>query len=417
MKGGNSNLLIIGGVAVVVVVAALFFMGRPEPRLINSATGFEGFRVWLVAQNHPARTFTGGYTIDPDGVGLRILPTYDLRPNNSRAVPRNREDLLTREDERDLSLRAIQRKAEAVPTLLVLPKWRSAVRLAGAAHPEFLNSETRVESLLEILVGQDAEITTDTSGFSDFEGAEIYALRTFVSEACEPVVGSRRGMLIGRCKVVGVEREVHILSDPDLINSHGLRFGENATLATAVVTEIAGEKDILIDYSPRVWTARGQGTFEADAREWSDLLNYFKPPFSVLWLGVITAFLLALWRGWARFGAAAKSLDAGPGATRSVATAAQARLLRISGDTGALLRAYTDARLLALAGEVFGTKAQATEAALWKVLERRAPAACKALREQAANLRQHDMGPAPMYAIDDFEEAIGQVRHELERTP
>jgi len=418
MKGSNSNLFIIGGIAVVIVIAVLYFTGRPEPRLIASPTGFEGFRVWLVAKDHPARSFSGGYTLDPEGVGLRILPLYDLSLTNSRTQPRTPEELLTREDERDVTLRAIQTKAEAMPTMLVLPKWRSAVRLAGAAHPDFLNSENRLEGLLETLVGDASAVTTDTSGFSTFEGADIYALRTFTSDACEPVLGTSRQMLIGRCEVVGVDRDVYILSDPDLINSHGLRFGDNANIATAVVTEIAGEKDILIDYSPRVWTGRpGRGAADVDAREWSDLLNYFKPPFSVLWLGVITAFLLALWRGWARYGAAAKALDAGPRATRTVATAAQARLLRISGDTGALLRAYTDARLLALAAEVFGTKAQATEAALWKVLERRAPAACKALREQAANLRQHGMGPAPMYAVDDFEEAIGQVRHELERTP
>ncbi|MEM9343331.1 MAG: hypothetical protein AAGA87_09810 [Pseudomonadota bacterium] len=417
MKGSNTNLFIIGGVAVVIVVAVLIFSGRPETRLINSATGFEGFRVWLNAKGHSARSFTGGYAIDPNGVGLRVMPLYDLSPDSRRARPTSPEELLTREDERDLSLRNLREKAEAIPTLFVLPKWRSSVRLGEAAHPDFLNTESRVETLLETLLASGvSEVTTDTSGFTTLDGVDIYAMRTFTASACEPVFGSARRMLIGRCEMEGVEREVYILSDPDLINSHGLRFGDNANIATAVVTEIAGDRDILIDYAPRVWTGRARA-FETEAREWSDLLNYFKPPFTVLWIGVIAAFLLALWRGWARFGAAAKSLDAGPGAARAVSTAAQARLLRISGDTGALLRAYADARLLALAAEVFGTKAQATEAALWKVLERRAPAACKALREQAATLRQHGMGPAPMYAIDDFEEAIGQVRHELERTP
>ena len=425
-RSSNMTTWVIGGAVLVVLLGVWLLLGRPEAKLGQSATGFQGLQRWLVANDVDARSFSGGYMIDGSEVGLRIAPLYDLDLNEERERPRTTEDLLKSETERDVWPYSITDKAQSLPTLFVIPKWTAALRLTGGAHTDFMNRERGVQALLESIVDGDIEVHSDLSGFSrvstEHGEAVIYGMRTMSGDACTPVLGRQSAMLIGRCKLKAdpddpetENLEALILIDPDLLNNHGLSLGENAELAASLLPELAEEGNVLIDYAPFDWVMRDTGAVPEYERSWSDLGRYFQGPFAVLWASIAAAFLLALWRGWVRFGAAVPLEDTAPGAARSVATAAQARLLRISGDTGALLRAYADARIGALAADVFGTKAQASEAALWRLLERRAPQSGRVLRQEAAALRNHGDGGHAMADIDTFEEAIGQVRDELEK--
>ena len=423
MDQTRSSNWLIGVAAVVALVGLTLLLRGGTGALFQSATGFEGLRHLLVEEGHPARSFEGGYPIDGTDIGLRIVPFYDLDLQNGRRDPVTRAEALDLEDERDFAWINAGRKAETIRTLFVLPKWRRGMRLSAMAHPEFENSVSRAESLLRLLVGEDAWIDARRAGFTSFASgfgrAEIYQARTFRAETCVPIVGTKDAIVLGECtgrlgRFEPVGGSFYVLVDPDLLNSHGLRLGENAEVAPALLSEMAEGKTILIDYSNGFWTRTGEDEPEAPPRTWSDFLALFGPGFRVLWAGLIIASVLALWRGGVRFGPPRRPFADGPGAARSVSTEAQARLLRLSGDNPALLRAYADARIHALSEHVFGLRATPSEAALWALLERRAPEAARHLRECAAQLRGGG-GPTghAMDRVAEFDDAIGQVIHGL----
>ena len=355
--------------------------------------------------------------------GLRIVPFYDLDPRNGRDNPSSRAEVLELEDERDFAWINAGRKAETIPTLFILPKWRRGMRLSGMAHPEFQNSATRTEALLRLLLGDDAWLDTRRAAFTDAESAfgsvELYQARTFRAANCTPLVGTRDAIVLGRCtgkigRFDPAGGAFFVLIDPDLLNNHGLRLGQNAEVTPQLLSDLADGKTVLIDYSNGVWTRTGGDEPEAPPRTWSDFLALFGPGFRVLWAGLVIAAVLALWRGGVRFGPPRRPFAEGPGAARSVSTEAQARLLRLSGDGPALLRAYADARIHALSEHVFGLRATPSEVALWALLERRVPEAARHLRNCAAQLRGGSAQTAhAMDRVAQFDDAIGQVIHGL----
>ncbi|MDU8942604.1 hypothetical protein [Ovoidimarina sediminis] len=428
MSGRDSTNMLIGGAIVLALVGIGMLIRSSERDLIQSATGFEGLRYQLLASGVPARTFRGGYPLDPSEIGLRVLPLYDLEPGTYRAPPQTRDALLKQEDERNTDWQIVARKAETIPTVIVLPKWQSSVRLSGTAHSDFLNTPLRAELLLQRMLGKEARLRTDQGGFvtipSDYGTAEIYLPRSFTAPGCTPLieapaprVGPGPAMIAGRCTVtLGDESdwqaEAIVVSDPDLLNTHGLRLGGTAEVAAGLLKDLSGGQDILIDYSEGFWTRSGD-TAEATPRTWSDFLALFGRPFAVLWLGLVIAAVLSLWRAGVRFGPPIRPFRDGPGAARSVSVEAQARLLRLTGDTPALLRAYADARLLRLAERVFGLKAGASERALWAFLERQKPEAARDLRASAAALRSGSGAGAAAERIERFERDIEQVTHDV----
>lgn len=420
----DSTNLVIGGAVALALIGVGLLLRSSERELIQSATGFEGLSYQLATDRIPARSFRGGYPIDASEIGLRILPLYDLEPGNRRVPPQTKETLLRQEDERDIEWWSISRKAEAIPTVILLPKWQTSVRLSGMAHREFLNTPLRAELLLQEMLGPDARLRTTLSGLvtipTDYGTAEIYLPRSFSAPGCEPIIQAADQsdrMIAGRCTVsLGGEEgwtgQAIVVSDPDLLNTHGLRLGENAKVAGGLIADLAEGGEVLIDYSEGFWT-RPEETAEAPPRTWSDFLALFGRPFLVLWIGLIFAAILALWRAGVRFGPPIRPFQDGPGAARTVSIEAQARLLRLTGDIPALLRAYADARLARLTERVFGLKAGASEQSLWAFLERQKPAAARALRSSAAALRGGSDAGSPSERIEQFEHDIEQVTHDL----
>lgn len=358
-RGLRSEWIIGGLVAGLVLAAAIYLGGQQRQVLRNSPAGLDGLQIWLNSEGVATQSFSGGWLMQAESVGLLIVPIYDSDLGNDRVAPRTKDELLLQQDEYDLFANALRDKAEASPTLVVLPKWRSGMRLTGLAHPVLTLERRRVRDVLrDLVVGVAGEVQFAPRAFTDFptqdgRRARIYAAQTLSSRACKPVIGNKEAMLLGRCRLQGAPTtELLVLADPDLLNNHGLRLGDNAHIVRDLIQGEAGGKTVTIDYAPGNWlTSAGAGQIRE--RSWADLLRFFDPPFLALWIGAGVLLALALWRAARRFGpVAAERLKIE--ASKAYAMRARARLMRLSDQDGALVAEYARARIAASAARKVG---------------------------------------------------------------
>ncbi|GAB2186756.1 hypothetical protein [Roseibium sp. LAB1] len=429
-KGPSLETAVIALICVAVLIAGWYILSQRQQVLRRSPAGLDGLQVWLATNGASAQNFAGGWLMDQTSVGLLVVPLYDTLPDSDRSTPRTKEELLLQQDEYDLETAVISEKAERVPTLLVLPKWRSGMRLTGLAHPFLKIEADRLQAIVNTVTGtRGTKIAAANRPFTEFryrsqEGdalqAEIYAAQTFANESCRPIVGDTGAMLLADCPLAqtgdGDEERILVLSDPDLINNHGLRLGDNARIALDVLTEKAGTRNIVIDYSRSSWL-RDPVTEPKRERTWEDLLRFLGPPFLTLWLGTALLLGLALWRGFIRYGAI-RDEETGPGAGKDLAVRARARLMRLSGQDGALVREYATARISATASALFGpahARHYASEDAFLTYTERRHPGLAPRLRAILADIRKL---PARLPAteaiqhIDQLEQVLEQITHD-----
>ncbi len=381
----RADYVLIGGVALLLLFAVFYVMSQRQQALRSSPLGFDGLRVWLASEGQSAQVFTGGWTIDPDSVGVLVVPLYDTDLSARREPPQTKEELLFQQDKYDLSLTPISQKRNLAQTLIVLPKWRSGMRLAKVGHPALWNDAERMTRLLRRLTGDTAgSVVRSAVPFVDFDGpggadlrAKIYAAQLVRSSNCAPIVGTDAAMLLGRCsygtKVKG-QRDFLLLADPDLLNNHGLALGDNARVASALFEEWAEGKNVVIDYSASNWLVPERARAPR-VRSWSDLGRFFSPPFTLLWLAGLLSMALMLWRAALRFGPVIETL-ANISASKRLAVAARARLMRLSDQDGAMLSDYAQIRIATLCAQIFGparARHYASEEAFLRYVKRRRP--------------------------------------------
>lgn len=430
-QGPRIELVIIGAIVVIVLGAIWYVMSQQQQSLRRSPSGLDGLQIWLTSNGASAQNFTGGWLIDETTVGLLVVPVYDSELDQPRARPATPEELLFQQDEFDLTSSVIQKKARRVPTLVVLPKWRSGMRLTGLAHPVLGVERGRLTATLRKLTGDgDIELVPARSPFTDFRyrtgdgqsmTARIYAAQMISDENCTPVIGRPDAMLLAECPLAGTgddepDQTILVLSDPDLLNNHGLRLGDNARVALDLLEDRAGDANIVIDYSSDVWLRDPYVEPERE-RTWDDLARFFGPPFLALWAGAALLLALFLWRAALRYGPI-RPETAGPGAGKDIAVQARARLLRLSGQDGALARDYAAARLAATASQLFGpahARHYAGEQAFLTYTERRHPALAPRLHAVLDTI--HKL-PARLPAsdairqIDQLEQVLEQITHD-----
>ena len=113
-------------------------MSQSKQVLRSSPAGFDGLQAWLSSEDVEAQSFSGGWLLDSERYGLLIVPVFDSDLTSSRVAPQIKEELLLQQDEYDLWLVALTDKLDRVPSLVVLPKWRSGMHLTGLSHPVLL---------------------------------------------------------------------------------------------------------------------------------------------------------------------------------------------------------------------------------------------------------------------------------------
>ncbi|MGL4237350.1 hypothetical protein [Tabrizicola sp.] len=354
--------IIIFAIIFAMAMAGLaYVLSQRQQELRSSPVGLDGLQLWLTAEDVSTQTFSGGWIVDPVSIGLVVLPLHDTDPDQELQPARTKEELLFQQDENDLDWYSIFDKVEQAPTLIVLPKWRSGMRLTGLAHPALLVERDRLDGILQYLTGeQSIRVNYSRQVFTalpyqDATGAElraeIYAAQLFDSTGCDPIIGSGRETLLASCPVAGSYETVFVLSDPDLLNNHGLRLGQNAAIARDFLAGVAGDGTVLIDYSRDNWFFSTDEPIQRD-RTWADLLRFFEPPFLALWLGAGMMLALVLWRSLRRAGPVAHVADAGTGKMQAIQ--ARARLMRLTGQDGAMMGDYAHARIAATAARLVG---------------------------------------------------------------
>lgn len=422
---GRSDVLLIGIGALILIGILLFVFSGSQQQLRKSPAGFDGLHAWVATEGHPVRSFTGGWSSDPDVIGLRILPIFDTDLNSRRVTPRTEEEYLMQSDEYDLRESVAQRKGEIVKTMYVLPKWRSGMRLTGKAHPDLLlASGAPTQVLRDVVSARIGRTFFLEKPFSDFPmqmsggerlTARLYMAQAFEGKDCEPLIGRVGEMILGRCPMEEGYDDgyVWVLSDPDLLNNHGLRLGDNAEIAKQVILPMAGERTLMIDYSDRIWLLNQSRGITQD-RTWADLLRFFAYPFSVLWISGGILFALILWRASARFGPILRR-KSGIDASKRVANQAAARLMRLTEQDGALLGDYADVRLSAIAARNLGPAHKNDPDAALRFVRRKRPDlandlqdAINAIRSQPSNLS----AAAAIANVDKFEHILEQLNHD-----
>ncbi|WP_137111246.1 hypothetical protein [Rhodobacter sp. SY28-1] len=387
----RTDLVIVGLVAGLVLAGLLYLLSQAQQELRRSPVGFDGLQVWLASEGGSAQNFTGGWLLDPASIGLLVLPVFDTVPGRDLEPALDKLQLLYQQDESDLDWRPLREKIETLPGLIVLPKWRSGMRLTGIAHPALLVEEARLNALLRSLTGEKTiRLSRVRRVFTSLPyrsqsgvgmEAELYAAQLFDGSACAPIIGQGAETLLASCPVAGSNGTVLILSDPDLLNNHGLRLGDNAQIARDFLLSAAGDGSLVIDYSRDNWLASTEEPIQRE-RTWADLLRFFQPPFLALWLGGGITLALVLWRSFRRAGPVLRTKVADSG--KLLAIRARARLMRLTGQDGALLADYAAARVAATAARLVGpghARQIGEERAFLRYLARRRPDLAARLEE------------------------------------
>jgi len=430
-KGPSLEMAVMLVIGAAVLIGGWYLLSHRQQTLRQSPAGLDGLQVWLAANGLSAQNFAGGWPIDETSVGLMVIPVYDTLPDTDRVEPRTKEELLVQQDEYDLTAAVIAQKAQQVPVLVVLPKWRSGMRLTGLAHPALKVETERLNKIVRKLTGDKratlAHARQPFTGFTyraedgDYLAPEIYAAQTIQSGVCTPVIGTDDAMLLAECPLESADEDaarntVLILSDPDLLNNHGLRLGDNASIALDFLRATAGTDTIIIDYSRSSWLIDPASLPERE-RTWDDLARFFEPPFLTLWLGAAVLLALAIWRSSMRYGPVLAQ-DLSPGAGKDIAVQARARLMRRSGQDGALTREYAAARIAATASTLFGpahARHYSGEDAFLTYTERRHPALAPRLRTVLDGIRRLPArlsAAEAIHQIDQLEQILEQITHD-----
>lgn len=378
--------ILIAVFTVLVLGIIIYFSSQSQQRLRTSPIGLDGLQVWLSAQDRDARVFTGGWSIEADSVGLLVLPIHDSDLHTRREPPKTKEELLLQQDEYDAGL-GYHSKPRLAETLIVLPKWRTGLRLTGLGHPLLLVEESRVTGVLSDALNADiGGVSRIPRPFSNFSyttsddaalEATLYVAQVFEGKGCTPIIGTPGAMVLAECtqkRNSDPDVELLVLSDPDLLNNHGLRLGDNARIASEFISDRAGDKTILIDYSTSNWLSETEN-IEDRERTWSDLMRFFDYPFTILWFGAGVVMGVVLWRSGLRYGpiiADSSRLTA----SKLGAISARAKLMRLTGQDGAMLSDYAAARIAAASAAIFGAMRPASlteEEAFLRHLKRHAP--------------------------------------------
>ncbi len=268
-------------------------------------------------------------------------------------------------------LQAVEALGFKGPTLIVLPKWQVVgddrhkgwVRKLNASGYGFTPTlRERVGLLAQTRLRSEFPVTPTLHGPGDpFEPGEslpagpVEMLQSWTGQGWTPVLTDGAGeVLLARAP----GRPVWILSDPDLMNNHGIADERTFALALAILHRLERGD------GPMIFDLRLSGL----GRERSPLRLLFDPPFLAVTLCLAAAAALAGWQAFARFGPARRPARAiALGKTALVDNSAG--LIRLAGREAAMAGRYADLTA-ARAARAVGAPRELAGAALTGFLDR-----------------------------------------------
>ena len=267
--------------------------------------------------------------------------------------------------------------ASEAPLVVVLPKWRGMPNMEnpGWIGGAELHPEASVEQVLENLgadglkkIGIEREegsgLRGCSAGWRSAASAGIVDYRVGLAPAqllapgpgLEPEVTCGKGLLIARHRAAG-QPEIYLISDPDLLNNHGLDDGDNAVLVFDFLTHRLGAKGLILDE-----------TIHGFRRAPGLLAEAFRFPLLLAVLQILVLAGVLLWAGMGRFGKPVPP-PAGLGSGRQVLIDSTARLLTHGGHGAGSVARYFHQTLRALAAGL-GMSSDAPDSEVLKRLQR-----------------------------------------------
>lgn len=193
--------------------------------------------------------------------------------------------------------RDIEEDEIAGPALIILPKWTyraNPAKKSWEIDADLASAERVMIHLREF--DEDGEIVrrkspgTLETPFGRFSPDFEDEMQLIVTDLLEPVISARGGALLAKVP----DREIYILSDPDLLNNFGLARLENAKTGLGLIDEVAGGGK-----RPIVFDATVHG-FERSTNLLKILLDI---PFLGATLIALATMILIGWAAAIRFGA------------------------------------------------------------------------------------------------------------------
>ena len=118
----------------------------------------------------------------------------------------------------------------------------------------------------------------------------VDTLQVIASSNLTPVIDTDQGVVLGR--VPDPSREIWVLSDPDILATHGLGRGRNAELAYRIVERLRdGTGEVVVDETHHGYTT--------DRSLWAELFRF---PLVLVMLHLAIALGVLLWSALERFG-------------------------------------------------------------------------------------------------------------------
>lgn len=399
-------------IAVLVVLCGLVLLvrglsGAEVARLDRSVMGNAGLRGWLQAHDVPSRLANPRLAPPASEFSIAVMPLFDTDLLRGAERPEDADARMLWTDPRDVQAWELREMTAALPSLIVLPKWRFGFAMTGIAH-----AETQLPpGTIATLMGQlplagtrlmPVENTLTEARIAPYPGAPEVEVALFRAQLfdrarlpfhCREMAGTPRGALLLACADHRGMAAAHYLSDPDLMNNHGLSLAGNADWALGLVAALRGgdARPVYLALAPAP-PGYDEQHRQPHERTAEDLSRFFAWPLSVLWAVATVVLGLTAWRGLARFGPA----RGGPATTREnsrlAAITAKARLLRLAGADQRIVAEHARALLAQMAGQALGP-AHATEAGIarwFQLLARRDPALAAALQKAADRLAMPD---------------------------
>ncbi|EJJ26590.1 DUF4350 domain-containing protein [Rhizobium sp. CF142] len=410
-------LLVLAG------LAALALFGLPrENDFDRSPLGSRGLQVWLEAKGIPVIRSDPHFVRSRAEISMRML-SLPISENET-AAPKGEEKTAEVSPE-DWAYEAVNHE---LPTLIVMPKWRSSVLRDGIAGQSDLLALPAIQDKLNRVELSSKHLSRNAPGFEEaqiglkqFQSMKIalYQAQTFdresLSDDCQELVGMPSGALLVHCDD---NPHVYLLSDPDLVTNHGLALADNASFAVALFEHLrgAGEtRPVYIDMTGApLDDTKPVDEGRSYERSSSDLKRFFAYPLSVIWGTLFVVVAICFWRGFWRFGPPLKDASGHIELSKSAAIEATARLLRLSGNDGRMVSQFVLHLLADKAQLLFGPGAgnEAGIDRLFKRMARHDHAAAQALHSSAQALidRGHLMKRADLHRnLETFRKSLGSI--------
>jgi hypothetical protein len=336
--------------------------------LSKSAIGFAGVVQLLGEMDRPALVARGDITGDYDDEGLMVLT---LPPG----VPAEALWNLPTTRTYDGPVLAILPKWVTVPT--TRPGWVRKIDVGGINAERALGDPDDTEEEPD---GERRAGRKDTIKLVHAEGAAPNRL-TFVEEGRAPlklqtgeidrfqsfaaapgwtplVVDNRQRMVLGYRSLADGQM-LYALSEPDLLNNHGLADLASARAGLAILAEVEAAGPVYFDV-----------TLNGLERSRSALKLILEPPFLPATLCVLAAALLMIWHAAFRFGEPARDQRAFAFGKQALADN-QAGLIRMAGREPRMARRYADLTRKIVAAAI-GAPKDADAAVIDAALDRQA---------------------------------------------